>query len=178
MSEEQILPALPVFPAPEAHTRGGPVLQIGGLCRSPVTLSLAEIFALPAVEVTADFRCEEGWAVPEQRWRGVRLRELLAAVEPLAAARFVAADAGDFVTVVPLEQAAEHDLVLAYELNGAPLPPEHGGPLRLIASWTACYQSVKWVERIELTAKDGMETARPIALARIEAASSKEETAC
>jgi DMSO/TMAO reductase YedYZ molybdopterin-dependent catalytic subunit len=177
MAEERVLESLPRFPMPGeagAQSSEGAVarprgvrLRIDGLVRTPLSLAFDELLGLPAAEFTADFACEEGWRVPGLRWTGVRLADVLRQAGPLAAARFVAVGAGEFVSVLPLAQVDDEGPLLAYGLDGAPLPPEHGGPLRLVASWTACYQSVKWVDRLELVADEHQETAKPIALGRI-----------
>lgn len=183
MPRERVLSSLPRFPLPgEAHGSSaaaegvaarprGARLRLDGLVRTPLTLERDDLLALPAAAFTADFACEEGWRVPGLRWTGVRLADVLRQAEPLPEARFVAVCAGEFVSVLPLAQVDDDGPLLAYGLNGAPLPPEHGGPLRLVARWTACYQSVKWVDRLELVADERLETAKPIALGRIGKAS-------
>ncbi|HLZ70520.1 MAG TPA: molybdopterin-dependent oxidoreductase [Dehalococcoidia bacterium] len=173
MAEERLLSQLPRFPMPreavaEGQAERAPArLRVDGLVRTPLALALAQVLALPVAEFTADFACEEGWRVPGLRWTGTRLADVLRQAGPLAAARYVAVGAGAFVSVLPLAQIGGEGPLLAYELDGAPLPREHGGPLRLIASWTACYQSVKWVDHLELVADERLETAKPIALGRI-----------
>lgn len=170
MSAARELPHLPVFPLPaDLAPTAERWLQIGGLVQTPLTLTWDAILGLPAVELAADFTCDEGWRVPGLRWTGVRVADLLALAQPRPAARFVAVGAGAFVSVLPLAQVDETGPLLAFALDGAPLPPAHGGPLRLIAPWTACYQSVKWVDRLELTDDERMETAKPVALARLKA---------
>lgn len=183
MVEERLLKSLPRFPVPgeagapavpsehEAARPRGVHLCIDGLVRTPLTLEMDDLLALPAATFTADFACEEGWRVPGLRWTGVRLADVLQQAGPLGAARFVAVGAGEFVSMLPLAQIDGEGPLLAYGLDGAPLPPEHGGPLRLVASWAACYQSVKWVDRLELVADEHQETAKPIALGRIGKAS-------
>ncbi len=169
MTTPRRLDRLPVFPGGDALPRAEAVwLRIGGLVEHERVLSRAEILALPAVTLDADFGCEEGWTVPGLRWTGVRVADLLATARPLSEAAFFAVGAGEFVSVLPLASLEGDGPLLAYELDGKPLPVEHGGPLRLIAAWTACYQSVKWVDRLILTADESLETARGEALARID----------
>ncbi len=175
MAEERLLSRLPRFPVPGENAAASAAprvrLRIDGLVRTPLTLDLDRLLALPAAEFTADFACEEGWRVPGLRWTGVRLADVLQQAGPLPEARFVAVGAGAFVSVLPLAQIDGEGPLLAYGLDGEPLLPEHGGPLRLVAPWTACYQSVKWVERLDLVADERLETARPTALGRIGRAS-------
>ncbi len=176
MPDERLLNQLPRFPMPGENAAAGaaprPVrLRIDGLVRTPMTLDLDHLLALPVAEFTADFVCEEGWRVPGLRWTGVRLADLLRRAQPLAAARFVAVGAGAFISVLPLAQIDGEGPLLAYGLDGEPLSSEHGGPLRLVAPWTACHQSVKWVDRLQLVADERLETAKPTALGRMGKAS-------
>jgi len=161
------LERLPVFLLRDEQPPAPQAIAVDGLVERPCLLAVERIRALPAVEFTADFVCEEGWRVPGLRWRGVRLTDLLALVGPLPSAQYVCVGSGGFVATMPLAQVAADPLLLAYELDGKPLPAEHGGPLRLVAPWTACYQSVKWIDRIELAADARTETASTIARARI-----------
>ncbi len=164
----ELIVKLPVFPVPA----GLPVesawrLRVEGLVQSPLILDLASVRSLPAVTLAADFSCEEGWTVPGLRWRGIPLRVILELAGVEAEAGYVAAGSGDFVAVLPLSMIGACEPLLAYELNGKPLPQAHGWPLRLVASSTACYQSVKWVDHLVLTGAPAEETARSVALARL-----------
>ncbi len=122
----------------------------------------------PRASVESDFRCHEGWVVPKVRWEGVRLPPLLARARVLAKARFLTVHAGDYTVVLSLAEARHAGVLLATHMNGQPLPPEHGAPLRLVvpADWD-CFASVKWVQRIELTERRARATGPTIALARI-----------
>jgi DMSO/TMAO reductase YedYZ molybdopterin-dependent catalytic subunit len=132
-------------------------LSVGGLGKHPFELSYAELRALPKVEQLSNFHCVTGWEVKNVRWGGVRLQHLLTRVAPLPQAHslhFVSAEKpyDDFLT---LDQATLPDVLLAYEMNGKPLPREHGAPVRLVIPDMYGYKNVKWVERIDLVAKSG-----------------------
>ena len=142
-------------------------LRVEGLVAKPLALSLDDLAALPMVRLHADFLCEEGWEVPGLSWEGVPLETVLGLAGLAADARFVAVGSGQFVSVIPLEDLPAMKPLLALRLDGAPLPPENGGPLRLAFAAGACYQSVKWVDRLVLTPTAEGETAREIALARV-----------
>jgi DMSO/TMAO reductase YedYZ molybdopterin-dependent catalytic subunit len=114
------------------------------------------------------FVCEEGWSVAGLCWGGVRLAELLALAQPLPAARYVRAGAGSYVVPVRLPDAA--GARVCDELNGTPLSIEHGAPWRLVLPGGACYTSVKWLDRLKLTAEAGEHAAQRIARARLEQA--------
>jgi DMSO/TMAO reductase YedYZ molybdopterin-dependent catalytic subunit len=144
------------------------MLRIDGLVARPLELSRADLSRLPRTVLEEPFTCEEGWSVPGLRWGGVRLAKVLALAEPLPAARYVRAGAGPYVVPVPLAEAAV--ALLGDELNGEPLSIEHGAPWRLVLPGGACYTSVKWLDRLELTAEPGEHTAQRLAGARLEAA--------
>ncbi|HYG58032.1 MAG TPA: sulfite oxidase [Symbiobacteriaceae bacterium] len=103
-----------------------------------------------------------GGAVGNAQWTGVPLRAVLirAGVKPGATwVRFSGADAGrfketgqwvHFERALPLAQALDAGVLLAYEMNGEPLPMAHGGPVRLVVPGWYGMASVKWVSRIEV----------------------------
>jgi len=88
MPEVRWLARLPIFPLPGTLPADASSwrLTIAGLVEEPRDLSLGELLALPAVDLGADFACEEGWRVRGLRWRGVRVADLLrlAGVRPEA----------------------------------------------------------------------------------------------
>lgn len=164
-----VYPALPVMPHQYGRPPTWPGLQVDGMVRRPQTFTASQLDELTARALTADFRCQEGWTTPALRWEGIPLPALLQLAEPLPAACYAAISAGDYAAVIPLD-GAEADLLLATRLNGAPLPPQHGGPCRLVGAGQACYASVKWVAAITLSAQPPPETARALAQARNAAA--------
>ena len=128
-------------------------LHVDGLVRNPVSLTLADLQALPVAEQVSDFRCVTGWRVEDVRWTGVRIRDVLAGAGPLgagAALSFVSAER-PYVDSLTLEQALLPDVMLAWGMDGRPLAREHGAPLRLVMPRMYGYKSVKWVERIVVT---------------------------
>jgi len=94
-------------------------------------------------------------AVSEARWSGLPLRELLLEVGVPPAARSVAlygrdGDVERFGRAISLEKALSEETLVAWEMNGEPVPLVHGGPLRAIVPGHYAVDSVKWLERIEL----------------------------
>ena len=164
--ELHVLDALPVHPgdAPDPATWR---LRIDGLVGAPLDLDLGELAAMPQRLMVDDFSCLEGWTVPGLRWRGVAVADLLDRAAALPEASWVQISADDFSLPLPLEQA--RGALLALEVNGEPLPAEHGGPARLVVPGGECFTSIKWAERIEVRAEAGDNSARRIALARLEA---------
>ena len=162
---ENTLDALPVFTDHHGEPEIWPGLRIEGLVHNPTLLAQADLEALTQQILTDDFRCLEGWSVPDQNWEGVPLSILLDVAQPLPNANYASISAADFSATVPLGDGVP-DILLATRLNGAALPPEHGGPCRLVAVDQACYASVKWVDRIRISEEMPKETAREIAAAR------------
>ena len=145
-------------------------LIVGGL-----ELSLDELRARPAVEQTVTMECagngrarleprpvSQPWlleAVGTARWRGTPLAPLLeeagvpdGTVEVLFTGLDRGIEGGDeqaFQRALALEEAMRGEILLAYEMNGAPLPPQHGFPLRLVVPGWYGMTNVKWLSRIE-----------------------------
>ena len=149
-------------------------LAVGGAVERPVTLTLDDLRALEAVEVVATLECagngralleprpmSQPWlneAVGTARWHGVPLSALL---EEAGTARdavdvvFTGLDRGvegevdqRYERSVPLAEAMAAGCVLAYEMNGAPLAPQHGFPLRLVVPGWYGMTNVKWLSEI------------------------------
>ncbi|MFN7998164.1 MAG: sulfite oxidase [Bryobacteraceae bacterium] len=147
-------------------------LRVNGLVERDLTLDMAALRKLPRAELVCVLECagngrsfyEPGvtgmqWrygAVGNVRWTGVRLRDVLrqAGLKPgVAHFAFNGADVPmgkvpDFVRSVPLDKAMHPDTLLAYEMNGGPIPASHGFPLRLIVPGWAGDSWVKWVTDI------------------------------
>lgn len=134
-------------------------LQLVGQVSNPLALTLQDLARLPQLKMTYDFQCEEGWTVLDQVWEGVSFWTVLDMAGPLSQSKFASFQAGDFKVALTLEEARDSNMLLALRLNGQPLRPEHGGPCRLLSSSQKCYLSVKWLDRIEVTAVRPQETA-------------------
>jgi DMSO/TMAO reductase YedYZ molybdopterin-dependent catalytic subunit len=148
--------------------REGWSLSIDGLVARSRTLSFADLMRYEKASVTSVHQCAGSPLAPREptqrvcnvTWSGVRLAELLADCEPRPNARFVwsaGADYGDFggvsvdayVKDLPLDRV-KSDVLVAYEMNGAPLTPEHGFPARLVVPGFYGTNSVKWLTRMTL----------------------------
>jgi DMSO/TMAO reductase YedYZ molybdopterin-dependent catalytic subunit len=137
-------------------------------------LSLDDLRSRPAAEHTVTMECagngrarleprpvSQPWileAVGTARWRGTPLRPLLeeAGFDGPVEVLFTGLDRGveggeeqSFQRALPLEEALRDEVLLAYEMNGAPLPPQHGFPLRMVVPGWYGMTSVKWLSRIE-----------------------------
>lgn len=129
-------------------------LTVTGKVRRELTLSLADLHAMPKAVVRLPISCVEGWSA-EATWGGVRLRDVLAKAGVAGNAR---------VTVESLQQGGNyrssvvdpyhwHDplTLLALELNGQPLDLDHGYPCRLIAPDRPGVLQTKWIEQLVVT---------------------------
>ncbi|TAM58566.1 hypothetical protein EPN52_10840 [bacterium] len=157
---------LPVHPYHgPADQSDEPHLRIDGLVRRALELRAADLAALQRVERAEPFACEEGWTVPEVRWRGMLLADVIALAEPAPSARYVRVHSGEFVVPVALEAAS--GAMICDEMDDQPLSRVHGAPWRLFVPGDACFTSVKWVERLEVTAEPGDNAGERIARARL-----------
>jgi DMSO/TMAO reductase YedYZ molybdopterin-dependent catalytic subunit len=130
-------------------------LRVFGEVAEPLRLTWKELRALPATEVTADIHCVTRWSRFDARFRGVRFAELAALARPTAAARFVVAHAeAGYTANLPLDALAEARSLLAYEADGEPLAPEHGGPLRLVVPTRYFWKSATWIRGLEFLTDD------------------------
>ena len=132
-------------------------LTVGGLVSKPLRIGYDDLLALPSATQTSDFHCVTGWSVPNLTWQGVRLQSLLDAAGAQQSAKaivFTSAD-GAYTDALSLDQAFAPDVMLAYSMNGQPLPLNQGLPLRLIVPEMYGYKSVKWINRIDLVPKAG-----------------------
>jgi DMSO/TMAO reductase YedYZ molybdopterin-dependent catalytic subunit len=156
---------------------------VEGKVHKPIELTLAELRDFESQTETVTMECAGNgrselvpkvkgvqWnigAVGNAQWRGVRLRDLLARAGADASATEVileGADRGEikepprppgeiqYARSLPIAKASD-DVLLAYEMNGAPLTPEHGFPLRAVVPGWFGMASVKWLQRIIVTDK-------------------------
>lgn len=171
MTEHKIIERLPEHPVPAAAHDGS--LHVCGLVTRAISLTPAEVAAMPEAVVAEDFVCDEGWTVPRQQWRGVLVGDLLDAAGVETAGEWVEFAAGDFCFSQPIEDARA--ALVALSLNNEALTEAHGGPFRLYVPGEACYTSIKWLDRIEVRASAGINHAERIATHRLTEARSNED---
>ena len=125
-------------------------LRLDGEVEAPATLSWEQLGKLPVTTVTADMHCVTTWSRLDNRWEGVAFKDLVSLVRPRPTAHFVIAhcDAG-YTTSLPVELLGDDDVLIAYRHDGVDLPPDHGGPLRLVVPKRYAWKSAKWLERLE-----------------------------
>lgn len=168
LAERGIDPAR--LPPGQYHTERFPVLHVGdvpsyeerpwdltvtGLVDEEQRLDLDALRTLPSVEVVVDIHCVTKWSKLDTAWRGVPVPDLLARAGVRGSASHVVAHAEHGYTAnLPLDDVLRADVLVAYEYDGEPLDPVHGGPARLLVPHLYFWKSVKWVRALELVAGD------------------------
>lgn len=158
------------YPIP-AIAADGWSLTVDGLVTKPLSLSLADLRARPRQEVTFTLECSGNHGFPwftggigTATWAGTPLAPVLREAgiqERGIEVVFWGSDTGEetvretkvteqFARSMSVVDALDPNLLLCYEMNGAPLPPAHGFPLRLIAPGWYGVANVKWLERIQV----------------------------
>lgn len=149
----------------------GWALQISGLVQKPMSLTLADLRARPRQEVTFTLECSGNHGFPwftggigNATWAGTPLAPVLQEAGILdqgIEVVFWGSDSGEemvrdmkvteqFARSMSVADAMNPQILLCYEMNGAPLPPAHGFPVRLIAPGWYGVANVKWLERIQV----------------------------
>jgi DMSO/TMAO reductase YedYZ molybdopterin-dependent catalytic subunit len=161
---------LPRLPVGQTETTKWPVLDLGhhpevplsrwrlgvdGAVEQVLDLDWEAFLALPQIGDQSDFHCVTGWSRFGLSWRGVRMETVLALARPRPEASHVLLHGFDgYTTNLPLEEALQPDVLLAHQVDGGPLPVEHGGPVRVVTPQLYAWKGAKWVQRIELLVGD------------------------
>ncbi len=117
------------------------------------TWSWPDLLAQPAQTPTVDIHCVTKWSKLHTAWKGVSLDTLMRDVD--SAAEFAMVHSyGGYTTNLPLEDLLDGKAWVAYEFDGEPLDPEHGGPARLLVPHLYFWKSAKWVKEIQLMLGD------------------------
>jgi DMSO/TMAO reductase YedYZ molybdopterin-dependent catalytic subunit len=130
--------------------------SIKGMVENPIQFSYADIRKLPKIDQMLTLECisnpPDGTAIGNAKWTGVQLRPLLERASVKRGARFVAMRAADgYHTVLPVDELMREENFLPYLMNGAPLPPEHGYPLRIFIPGKYGMKQPKWITELEFT---------------------------
>jgi hypothetical protein len=129
-------------------------LIIDGHIDNPINFTYAEFIALPSVAIRATLQCVDGPA-GTAIWRGVPISDLLAMAQVNQSGFDVVFYAVDgFSSSLTVQEVNAGDVLLAYEMNGVPLPAEHGFPVRVVAPAHSGYKWVKWIDHIEVVDYD------------------------
>jgi len=126
---------------------------IDGEVDAPKTWSWDELRQLPAEDITVDIHCVTKWSKLDTSWKGVSVDTLMEGVDT-AAEYVVAFSDGGYTTNMALDEITGHKAWVAYEYDGQPLHPEHGGPARLLVPHLYLWKSAKWVRGLTLKNED------------------------
>jgi DMSO/TMAO reductase YedYZ molybdopterin-dependent catalytic subunit len=156
---------MPEIPVGQIVTTKWPVLDLGfqpeiplsewrlildGEVENPVELTWKDFMSLPQTEDISDFHCVTTWSKLGMNWKGVRLLDLAALVQPKETATHIMCHGyDDYTTNVAIEEALKPDVLLVHTVEGHPLPKEHGGPVRMITPQLYAWKGSKWINRIE-----------------------------
>jgi DMSO/TMAO reductase YedYZ molybdopterin-dependent catalytic subunit len=156
------------LPPGQYLVRGFPVLSAGPTPHTPLSewtftitgevdkersWSWEEFRRLPSETVTRDIHCVTKWSKLDTSWTGVSVDTLLEGVETSAEYVLAFSD-GDYTTNLPLQDVRGGQAWVAFEYDGQPLEPEHGGPARLLVPHLYFWKSAKWVRGLRLLAHD------------------------
>ena len=127
-------------------------LTVNGLVSNPKEYTYDQVVnGFQNYEKVVTLYCVQGWNA-KILWQGVLVRDLLnqSGVDPNATVViFHAADG--YTTAMPLSYFYDHDIIMAYKMNGLVLPPEKGFPFELVAESKYGYKWIKWITQIELS---------------------------
>ncbi len=128
-------------------------LTIDGAVDSARTWSWDQLRELPSETFTTDIHCVTKWTKLGTTWTGVSLDTLLEEVETEAEYLTAWCD-GDYTTNLTIEDISDGKAWIAYDFDGEPLDPEHGGPARLLVPHLYLWKSAKWIRGISFTPQD------------------------
>jgi DMSO/TMAO reductase YedYZ molybdopterin-dependent catalytic subunit len=148
----QGFPVLSAGPTPHTPTAGWDFAVVGEV-DDELHLSWADLEAMPHETFTTDIHCVTKWSKLDTVWEGVPLDAVLADVATEAEYAIAHCDGG-YTTNLPLEDLRDGKAWIATGYGGEPLPPEHGGPARLLVPHLYLWKSAKWVRGLRLVLED------------------------
>ncbi|HEV2965896.1 MAG TPA: molybdopterin-dependent oxidoreductase [Chthoniobacterales bacterium] len=131
-------------------------VEVNGLVQNPATYRFQDLKGFPMVEQETTLMCIsnglDAGLMSNAVWKGMTLRDLIDPASPLSdAARVRLHGVDNYTDTIPLEKALDPATLIAFEMNGGPLPHRHGYPARVVVPGYFGEKSVKWLTRIELT---------------------------
>jgi DMSO/TMAO reductase YedYZ molybdopterin-dependent catalytic subunit len=159
--EGSMAPTFPAEQAEEPRTNGGIgqvrtfdpktwQLQVRGTGGRELRLPLDDVRRLPRVEHVTELKCVEGWS-NVVRWAGVRLRDFAEHYRLAGPYVDLRTPDGGYYVGLDAASALHPQTLLCYEMNGAPLMPAHGAPLRLVIPVKYGIKNLKWIGLIRFT---------------------------
>jgi DMSO/TMAO reductase YedYZ molybdopterin-dependent catalytic subunit len=147
-------PVLTAEATPRIDTRTW-TFRVEGLVANQTTWTWEQVHALPGSTYQGDIHCVTTWSKLGMTFKGVSVDTLLDVAQPLAQASYVLAFShSGYTTNLPLADVTGGRAWVAWEVDGAPLPREHGGPARLLVPHLYFWKSAKWVAGLRLIDHD------------------------
>jgi DMSO/TMAO reductase YedYZ molybdopterin-dependent catalytic subunit len=153
---QRVIRALrPMGGEPGDPSLGAYRLRVHGEVEAPFELSFAELLALPQTELALDVHCVTTWSVLGAKFKGVRVSELAERAKLKQSARYVIFEAAHgYTSNVSVHDALKPSVLVAHQLDGAPLPRAHGAPIRAIVPDFYFWKSAKWLTGIRFSDRD------------------------
>ena len=133
-------------------------LSTKGLVEKELNLSFEELQKLPQIKLTRDFHCVTTWSIKDVAWEGLAFREMARMTRVKPEVKWVMFHGADGYTApVPVEDAMVEDSLVAFKMNGKPIPIQQGFPARPFIPHLYGWKSAKWLTEIEFLAgyRDG-----------------------
>ncbi|HKA03457.1 MAG TPA: sulfite oxidase-like oxidoreductase [Acidimicrobiales bacterium] len=147
-------PVLTAEPTPRLATSSW-TFAVEGLVEQPTTWTWEQIHALPPSTYNGAIHCVTTWSKFDMTFSGVSVDTLLEAARPQPSASFVLAFSHTgYTTNLPLADVTDGKAWVAWDVDGGPLPTEHGGPARLLVPHLYFWKSAKWVAGLRLLDHD------------------------
>ena len=130
-------------------------LHIYGEVENECSFNFEDLKQLPFVVDVSDFHCVTHWSKFDVNWGGVHLSDLFNSVGIIDLNHYVTFHSYDgYTTNLPVKCLLDHDVLLAFQLDGKSLAKEHGGPARIIVPKRYAWKSAKWIKAIEIHKDD------------------------
>ncbi|MDQ3244541.1 MAG: molybdopterin-dependent oxidoreductase [Gemmatimonadota bacterium] len=136
-------------PVWDESKRGRWTLEVGGLVKNPLRITLEDLLKLPRTTERVNHYCVEGWTAVEQ-WTGVRVSVLASLAGIDRRAQFVDFESFDdgYHESWDIESAMHRQTVIAYGLDGQMLGPAYGAPARVYSPTKLGYKNTKYLTRV------------------------------
>jgi DMSO/TMAO reductase YedYZ molybdopterin-dependent catalytic subunit len=130
-------------------------MTVDGLVANSHSWSWQDMHQLPQSEYQGDIHCVTTWSKFDTTFGGVSVDVLLDVAQPLPTASYVlATSTTGYTTNLPLEHLRGGQAWIVWSYGGEPLPPQHGGPVRLLVPHLYFWKSAKWVTKLTLLDHD------------------------
>ena len=126
-------------------------LTIGGKVKESMELRYEDLFGFKQIKQVSRLKCVECWSAKAE-WEGFRFQDLIDKVQPHPDAKYVYFQSVDtYYESYRLDELTRPRVLMVLRMNGQPLTPDHGHPLRLIAPYKYGYKNIKYINRITFT---------------------------